>query len=47
MKREAILKVILVLIVGVVLFAKPISVFAVSSNPTKVSKTGNKEFLIY
>jgi len=37
MKRETILKVILVLMVGIVLCAKPISVFAVSSNPTDLN----------
>ena len=37
MKREAVLKVILLVIMGVVLFAKPVSVFAVSSNPTDLN----------
>ena len=38
MKRETILKVILVLIMGVALFAKPVSVFAVSNNPTDINE---------
>ena len=36
MKREAILKIMLVLIIGVMLFAKPINVFATSNNPTNL-----------
>lgn len=37
MKREAILKILLVLIVGVMLLAKPVDVFATSSNPTDLN----------
>lgn len=37
MKREAVLKIILVLIMGVVLFARPVSVLAVSSDPSDLN----------
>lgn len=37
MKREAILKIILVLIAGVVLFAKPVNVVAASSEPADIN----------
>ena len=37
MKREAILKIILVLIVGVILFAKPVNVVAASSDPADIN----------
>ena len=37
MKRETFLKIILLVVIGVVLFARPITLYAVSSSPTDIN----------